>query len=46
MQSRIEERAKLSSGVSKILVCAPYNTAVDEILQIVSSKGLFGETSH
>ncbi len=36
----------LSSGVSKILVCAPSNAAVDEILQRVSSKGLFGVTSH
>lgn len=32
----------INSGVSKIHVCAPSNTAVDEILTRMSEKGLMG----
>jgi hypothetical protein len=33
----------LSSGVKKILVCAPSNAAIDEIISRISSRGFLGE---
>lgn len=35
----------LSSGVTKIHVCAPSNAAVDEILTRISTRGLLGISS-
>ena len=32
----------LSSGVDKILVCAPSNAAIDEIILRICVKGLIG----
>jgi hypothetical protein len=32
----------LSSGVSKILVCAPSNAAIDEIILRIALKGFIG----
>jgi ABC-type sugar transport system substrate-binding protein len=32
----------IASGVDKILVCAPSNAAIDEIVTRLSSKGLLG----
>jgi hypothetical protein len=31
----------LASGVQKILVCAPSNAAIDEIIVRINSRGLF-----
>ena len=36
----------MSCGVQKILVCAPSNAAIDEIVLRVASKGLFGTMDH
>lgn len=33
----------LSSDVKKILVCAPSNAAIDEIISRISSRGFLGE---
>ena len=33
----------LSSGIKKILVCAPSNAAIDEIISRISSRGFIGE---
>ena len=33
----------LSSDVRKILVCAPSNAAIDEIISRISSRGFLGE---
>jgi hypothetical protein len=33
----------LSSGVKKLLVCAPSNAAIDEIISRISAKGFIGE---
>ena len=32
----------IGSGVEKILVCAPSNAAIDEIVTRLSTKGLLG----
>lgn len=32
----------LSSGVKKIMVCAPSNAAIDEIISRISSRGFLG----
>ena len=32
----------LSSGINKVLVCAPSNAAVDEIVARLSTKGFIG----
>lgn len=34
----------VSSGVNKILVCAPSNAAVDEVITRLSTQGLMGVT--
>ena len=33
----------LSCGVKKIMVCAPSNAAVDEVISRISSRGFIGE---
>ena len=32
----------LTSGVKKLMICAPSNAAVDEIISRLSNKGLIG----
>ena len=33
----------LSCGIKKIMVCAPSNAAIDEIIYRISTKGFIGE---
>lgn len=33
----------ISSGVEKILVCAPSNAAIDEVLTRIHNRGLVGK---